>query len=121
MLAHEWLLRGSNAGLAIFRCRQVVDLANARNILEGGESYFPYFSPNNMADSNDGLVIRQMALLAAMEEMSIRAAANPKRANPLKTIVEGKNTVILIADARAWLESKGLYPLEIVQFCPGLE
>lgn len=109
MLAHEWLLRGSDAGVAVYRCRQVADLANARNILEGGESYFPYFSPTNVADSSDGLAIRQMALLAGMEEMSIRAAANPKRAKPLKTASEGKNTFVLIADAKEWLQSKGLY------------
>lgn len=109
LLDHEWLLRGSDAGAAHFRCRQVADLANARNILEGGESYFSCFSPGKQTDTSSGLSIRQMALLAGMEEMSIRAAANPKRANPLKTESDGNSTYVPIAAAKEWLESKGLY------------
>jgi len=53
-----------------------------------------------------------MALLAGMEEMSIRAAANPNRPNPLPTIEaerQEKRTRFAVDVAKNWLESKGRY------------
>ena len=50
-----------------------------------------------------------MALLSGMEEMSIRAAANPKRTKPLKTVNAEDGTHIEIAVAKEWLQQKGRY------------
>jgi len=41
--------------------------------------------------------------------MSIRSAANPKRANPLKTYTEDGGTRVNIEVAKEWLKSKGRY------------
>jgi hypothetical protein len=83
-------------------CSVVVELANARHILEGGEC----FIHGGQAGT---LTIPQMALLAGMEEMSIRAAANPQRPNPLVTTKDGGTTIVAIEVAKAWLQAKGRY------------
>ncbi|WP_150564814.1 hypothetical protein [Pandoraea cepalis] len=93
------------------RCVLVAELANARNILEGGESFF-HFSRANTKDEaafDDRLTVRQLALLAGMEEMSIRAAANPKRANALIAIQEDGRTRFELDVAKEWLLSKERY------------
>lgn len=82
---------------------QIVETANARNLLEGAtETFFP--------DSQVGyLTIRQLALISDFKEESLRVLANPKRTNALPTqSVDGK-TVVDVADARRWLQSKGRY------------
>ncbi|MGH8785980.1 MAG: hypothetical protein ACREYA_12965, partial [Cupriavidus necator] len=58
---------------------------------------------------DDRLTVRQLALLAGMEEMSIRAAANKNRANALKTISEDGRTRFELDVAKEWLRSKGRY------------
>lgn len=93
------------------RCVLVAELANARNILEGGESFF-HFSRANTKDEaafDDRLTVRQLALLAGMEEMSIRAAANPKRANVLIAIQEDGRTRFELEVAKEWLRAKERY------------
>lgn len=107
----EWESYGSNVLNDAEMCLQVAELANARIVLEGGENFF-YFGSNGKEDDStgfEGLTVRQMALLSGMEEMSIRAAANPKRANPLLTYSEDGRTRILIEVAKAWLQNKGRY------------
>jgi len=93
------------------RCLQVAELANARHILENGEG-FSYFSRRRgKKESNDldCLTVGQLALLADMEEMSVRAAANPKRATPLQTYTTTEGTRIARDVAKAWLQEKGRY------------
>lgn len=93
------------------RCVLVAELANARNILEGGESFFHFSRANTKDDAafDDRLTVRQLALLAGMEEMSIRAAANPKRTNVLRAITEDGRTRFELDVAKEWLRSKGRY------------
>lgn len=93
-------------------CYEFVEVANARCILENQRNFLYYEgAAEEDAPSYDryALSVPQMALLAGMGEMSIRAAANPKRTNPLKTYSENGRTRIAIADAKAWLQSKGRY------------
>ena len=93
------------------RCFRVAETANARRVLEGYDAFAPNMR-NGKDDDMSGfqeLSIRQMALLANMEEMSIRAAANPKRANPLITFSEAGRTRISPEVAKAWLILKGRY------------
>ncbi len=96
---------------SISRCLQVAELANARHVLETGESFCTQLSIKERGDEGtaEGLTVRQLALLAGMEEMSIRAAANPKRPNALATISENGRTRIARDVAKRWLESKGRY------------
>lgn len=107
----EWESYGATAIAPAARCLEVAELANARRVLEGNNENIFYFSGKGRDDAVgvDGLTVRQMALLAGMEEMSIRAAANPKRANPLQTYSEEGRTRISIDAAKSWLISKGRY------------
>ncbi|HDR8942836.1 hypothetical protein QZM42_34225 [Burkholderia vietnamiensis] len=94
------------------RCLQVTELANARHILENGEG-FSYFSrrrgKKEERNDLDSLTVGQLALLANMEEMSVRAAANPKRATPLQTYTTPEGTRITRDVAKAWLQAKDRY------------
>ena len=105
----EWGLRNYEMSKHSYNCLAVVDLSNARVVLEGGEP-FTIWGRHEMSDAGEWmLTIHQMAILSGMEEMSIRAAANPKRANPLITISEHGSTRVDPEVAKAWLKSKGKY------------
>lgn len=95
-------------------CKQIAETANARAVLEGGEGFFP-FGHRGAAKGDawyltDDLSVRQLALLAGMEEMTIRSAANPKRANALQTYSNEKGATRIKPEvAKAWLIAKGRY------------
>lgn len=112
-LATEWSDHGSFTDDAASRCLMVCELANARLTLEGGEPFYSKFGnyPKDMATGDGSLTVRQMALLAGMEEKSIRAASNKvqKRANPLDTYSTESGTRIALDVAKAWLQSKNRY------------
>lgn len=94
------------------KCYHFVEVANARCILENGRNFMDYDdSKEEDAPSYErtALSVPQMALLAGMGEMSIRAAANPKRNNHLKTYLDDGRTRIEISDAKAWLQAKNRY------------
>lgn len=109
----EWESYDGEGKHSAKRCLEVAELANARRMLETGKGFSYLPSGGTTKDEgylDDGqLTVRQMALLAGMEEMSIRAAANPKRANPLPTFSDEGRTRITIDAAKAWLQSKGRY------------
>lgn len=80
--------------------------------LEGEDPFFYHFKANPRDDfPEEGvLTVRQMSLLSGMEEMSIRAAANPKRVNRLKPVeLTEKRTLFEIQVAKDWLLSKKRY------------
>lgn len=52
------------------------------------------------------LTLADVALLAGMDEKSVRNAANPKTKNPLKTFSHGSRTYVATADARQWLSGR---------------
>lgn len=57
------------------------------------------------------LTIAETALLANMDERSVRNAANPKLPDPLKTQQFGKRSLIDLKEARQWLAGrKGFIP-----------
>jgi hypothetical protein len=108
----EWAGGYSGEGKSsIERCREVAELANARMTLENGRPFCLFLQARGKENDidEDSLSVRQMALLAGMEEMSIRAAANPKRRNALTTYSEEGRTRIALEVAREWLQSKGRY------------
>lgn len=112
----EWDGFGGDRGGAE-RCYLATEIANARSVLEGNEPFHFFGRPDKDKDDSvayGALTVRQLALLAGMEEMSIRAAANPKRTTPLKTYNDQGRTRIALDVAKSWLESKGRY-LPIVQ------
>jgi hypothetical protein len=102
---------GGEGQESISRCLQVAELANARKVLESGSPFCYQLSAKGRGNEQgvDGLSVRQLALLAGMEEMSVRAAANPKRPNALETFSDNGRTRIAPDVAKRWLESKGRY------------
>jgi hypothetical protein len=87
-----------------------VRTAVARHVLEGGER-FTGFSEDDAGGSD--LSFFEMALLADMDERSVRNAANPKLPNPLATVVHGKRTYVEREEAKRWLvERKGFVPTQ---------
>lgn len=104
---NDWIAyRGDKFQSCVERCLMVTELANARLMLEGGSEGF-YLGTQNPG----ALDIRQMSLLAAMTEGSIRTLANPNRKNPLITTKDanGSGIHIEIENAKAWLIAKGRY------------
>lgn len=103
----EWDSYGpaTATGAAIVRCMLVCETAQARRILEGHDDNFMDW----YRQTPDGLSMRQMALLSGMTEASVRTLSNPKRRNALVTVNDGKNVMVEIAAAKAWLLAKGRY------------
>lgn len=112
-VAEEWRDHGHDVSSYAVRLMQVAETANARVMLEGGDGFFGRFkvATRDQYDESNGvlLTVRQMALLSGMEEMSIRAAANPSRANQLKPHGLEGVTRFDLECAKEWLKSKKRY------------
>jgi hypothetical protein len=87
------------------RCLLVCETAQARRVLEGDDDNFMDWVGRNQ----DGLSMRQVALLSGMTEASVRTLSNPKRRNALVTVNDGKNVTVAISAAKTWLLAKGRY------------
>lgn len=110
--AHEYAAYGSEAHVVARRLADIAELANARHILEGADDNFWHFwNPGfeNNATEVGALTVRQMSLLSGMEEMSIRAAANPKRASRLEPMPTERRTLFTRDVAKTWLKAKDRY------------
>lgn len=104
-------------GSIIDASRSLLDimyLADARLILEGvipSTAFQRAFFDENLDFNREGeLTIKQVAALSGMTPESLRAAANPKRANPLITKQSEYDgaTVVDLDEARRWVAEKGL-------------
>jgi hypothetical protein len=83
-------------------------MAVARNVLDGGQRYRLYEDADDLLGH---LTFAEAALLADMDERSVRNAANPKLSDPLRTVVRGKRSLIPVEEARRWLAGrKGFVP-----------
>jgi hypothetical protein len=103
----DWIAyKSGNPEVAVERCLNVAELANARLILEGGKEGFYLGMQTECA-----LDIRQLSLLSGMTEGSIRKRAHLGPKDELKTTKNGVETGIHIqpADAKDWLKCKGRY------------
>ncbi len=87
---------------------KTVQAAVARHVLYGGERYT---TPEEFEGVADCLSFQDIALLADMDEKSIRNAANPRNKDPLITTVSGKRTWIEPDNALTWLmKRRGFVP-----------
>lgn len=94
-----------------FMAAKTMQAAVARHVLYGGERYT---TPEEFGGVSDCLSFSDVALLADMDEKSVRNAANPKNKDPLITTVNGKRTWITPADALNWLSKRrGFTPTQI--------
>ncbi|MFS0756519.1 hypothetical protein ABC383_17730 [Noviherbaspirillum sp. 1P10PC] len=82
-----------------------VQSAVARTVLDGGDRHTDYGVDVYGLGKGDGgyLTLAEVALLANMDERSVRNAANPKLADPLKTEQVGKRSLVSVEEARRWL------------------
>ena len=102
---------GDSVRAAADRWLVIAQLANARNILEDGESFF-HFSRMHGAEDAGGmgdLSVKQLALLAGIDEVAVRAAASIRQSDPLPIIERGGHSFVQITSAKTWLEKKGRY------------
>lgn len=90
-----------------------VQSAVARMVLEEGWRENDYGGSEygwRKGDMNH-LTLGELALLANMDERSVRNAANPKLSDPLKTEQVGKRSLVNPEEARRWLAGrKGFVP-----------
>lgn len=94
---------------------RAVQSAVARMVLDGGGRYTDFGTDEYGLGKDDGdyLTLAEVALLANMDERSVRNAANPKLPDPLKTEQVGKRSLVRPEEARRWLASrKGFVPTQ---------
>ena len=90
-----------------------VQSAVARIVLDGGDRYTDFGAGEHGIGKGDlgYLTLAEVALLAKMDERSVRNAANPKLSDPLKTEQVGKRSLVSPKEARRWLAGrKGYIP-----------
>ena len=88
---------------------RAVQSASARHLLEGGERYTDHEATESGDIAVDHLSIKEVALLADMDERSVRNACNPKSPGALQTVVIGKRTMVTRQAAKLWLEGRKGY------------
>jgi hypothetical protein len=95
---------------AVQRCLHTIKISNARRLLEGHEPFCHKFgnSPDD-SDTRGELSIAQVAMLAGMEEMSLRSAISRKTAPVLKIEKDERRTYIDAEVAKEWLKAKKRY------------
>lgn len=87
--------------------------AAARLVLDGADRRTDYATDEFGPGSGDFgyLTLAEVALLADMDERSVRNAANPKLPNPLMTEAVGRRSLVCPEEARRWLAGrKGFVP-----------
>ncbi|WP_151445820.1 hypothetical protein [Lacisediminimonas profundi] len=99
-----------NADFDIRLSSYVTKIAHARHILDSEDGVTDMQDSIDQADLLPTLIgiikLHDIALLAGMDEKSVRNAANPKVKNHLKTFNHGNGTYARVEDAREWLASR---------------
>jgi hypothetical protein len=94
---------------------RAVQTAVARIVLEGGwrENDHGGRQYGMLKGDMNHLTLADVALLANMDERSVRNAANPKLPDPLKTELNDSRTMVPPQEARRWLAGrKGFIPTQ---------
>jgi hypothetical protein len=99
--------------LSTAKLRLVLELVYARAVLNEDESTMGDFTRPNVnwdeEPSEHALTLRQLALLAQVDEKTLRNAASPNAKNPLRTISVRNRTFVPTDVARQWLKARGQY------------
>ncbi|TCS32917.1 hypothetical protein EDC30_11928 [Paucimonas lemoignei] len=107
------LLHESSIRFSLDLSQHVLAVAHARNLLDEQEGITSVTDEAAVGLGVRGgvLMLSDVALLANMDEKSVRNAANPKHKNHLKTFNHGSRTYVTAEDALAWLkERRGFKP-----------
>ena len=107
----EWEDSGDpELGGAIKRCLQTIEISNARCVLEGYKPFYHFTKNGEDSWANEGaLAIWELAMLANMEETSLRSIISRKTAPILQIRKHNRSTVIDAVVAKEWLKAKGRY------------
>lgn len=106
----EWESYGATILESVKRCLYLCELANARCLLEGNEAFCYFNAAGKDETSSEGeLSIRYLAMLAGMEELSLRSAISRKTAPILEIKKDDRRTYVESDVAKAWLIAKGRY------------
>lgn len=97
---------------------RTVQTAIARHVLEGGERDIDY----GVAEYGDGngdyeyLTLMEVALLADMDERSVRNATSSKIPDALQTVKIGKRALVTTEEAKRWLaDRKAFVPTKLTR------
>lgn len=103
-----WLLLGTNENTPPKLALQAARMSSARMALDNVLGRYEHNTDENgkPALSLGKLTIADVALLANMDERSVRNAANPRLRNPLKTQQVGARTLVSPEDALEWLSRR---------------
>ena len=91
--------------------------AATRLVLDGADRRTDYATDEFGPGSGDFgyLTLAEVALLADMDERSVRNAANPKLPNPLATEAVGRRSLVRPEEARRWLATrKGFVATKVI-------
>lgn len=106
-----FLLNESGIDYDLRLSTHVTNLATARWKLDSSEGTTDLLDTDGPYVSGSTLTLGDVALLANMDEKSVRNAANPKNKNHLRTFSRGARTYVAVEDARRWLvERRGFKP-----------
>lgn len=95
---------------AIKRCLKTIEISNARCVLEGRKPFYHFTKKGEDDFATEGaLTIRQLAMLANMEEMSLRSIISRKTPPILEIRKHNRSALIDVAVAKEWLKTKGCY------------
>lgn len=106
-------LENSNLmSLSLYKCMHTLDLAAARATLSnddlgGGMLDFGILLTGGAATPAGMIPLRHMALLAGLDEKTVRNLAGPKSKQPLATISVANRTYVDIGVAKEWLRARG--------------
>ncbi|SFN74599.1 hypothetical protein SAMN05216386_1689 [Nitrosospira briensis] len=113
-ISHFRLIEESSLGYSITLSQHVIMMATARWALEKRYGLAVNES-EEWSQLGAVLTLSEIALLANMDEKSVRNAANPKHKNHLKTFNHGSRTYVNVGDAKAWLQQRrGFKPTVII-------
>lgn len=98
---------------AINRCLQVVETSSARLVLEDVDPFYDFTSEpsaeHHEPHSDSELTIRQLSMLAGLEEMTLRSIISRKTSPQLVTRKDDRRTYVKAQVAKEWLIAKGKY------------
>lgn len=96
---------GSLPFYSIKYCQHVIELGIARAYLNGDSDIADF--TGDITKPSGTLTLNQIALLADIDEKTVRNLAGPKSKQPLKTISVSNRTFVELDVARNWLKLRG--------------
>jgi len=108
IVALEW--HGQHA---FEKCIHAVEIAHLRQLFTHGS-----FTATVDALASNCIHLREFAVLAGLEEKTVRNMANPGHKEHIPTQTIGRRTFVALKDALPWLEARGFAPTVLTDTRP---